>query len=318
MREPDLRKCAIIGCGFVGSASAFALMEKGVFSEIVLIDVNKAKAEGEALDISAGVPFGGSVNIYAGGYDDLADAAVAVITAGANQKPGESRLDLVRKNLDIFKGIVPEIAKRNFNGVVLVVANPVDILTCATAQMLDLPRGQVMGSGTVLDTARLKYAIGQYLGVDSHSVHAFIVGEHGDSEVPVWSSANVSGVPLFDFAKLRVSGDYEAETKRLADEVKNSAEKIIEKKGATYYGIGMSVQRICQCIVRDERAILPVSCPLNGAYEFEGISMSMPGIVGAHGLEAYVDISLDKEEYDALKKSADTLKGVLDDLGIQC
>lgn len=318
MGSVDLRKAAVIGCGYVGATCAFALMQAGTFSEIVLIDSNNDRAEGEALDISAGVPFGDSGNIYAGSYDDIADASVVVITAGANQKPGESRLDLVKRNLAILESITPNIAKSGFSGVVLMVANPVDILTCATARMLELPRGRVLGTGTVLDTARLKYAVGQYLGVDSRSVHAFIIGEHGDSEVPVWSSANVSGVPLADFARLRGQEDYDAITAKLARQVRDSAQAIITKKGATYYGIAMSVNRVCQCIVRDERSILPVSGPMDGAYGLEGVALSMPAIVGANGLECHVNISLDQSEIDKLNASVVTLRGVLESLGLHC
>ena len=191
------RKVAVIGCGFVGAASAFSLMQSGLFSEMVLLDANRDKAEGEALDIAHGIPFARQMKIYAGDYDDIMDASIIVITAGANQKPEETRLDLVHKNVAIFKSIIPEIAKRNYEGVLLIVANPVDILTHVALKLSGLPENRVLGSGTVLDTARLKYKLGEHLNVDSRSVHAFIVGEHGDSEVAVWSSATVSGIADF-------------------------------------------------------------------------------------------------------------------------
>ena len=203
MNNVNIRKAAIIGCGFVGSASAFALMQSGLFSEMVLIDADRQKAEGEALDISHGLPFAKPMQIYAGDYDDIADANVVIVTAGAGQKPGETRLDLVKKNVAIFGKIIPEIAKRDFGGILLVVANPVDILTYTAAKLSGLPENRVFGSGTVLDTARLKYILGEHLGVDSRSVHAFILGEHGDSEIAAWSSANVSGIPLHDFCEMR-------------------------------------------------------------------------------------------------------------------
>ena len=186
MAELNIRKAAIIGCGFVGSASAFALMESGLFSEIVLIDADKNKAEGEALDISHGLPFAKPMQIYAGDYENLADAAVIIVTAGAGQKPGETRLDLVKKNVGIFKSIIPQIVKYNKDGILLIVANPVDILTYTAAKLSGLPSNRVFGSGTVLDTARLKYLLGEHLGVDNRSVHAFIIGEHGDSEIAAW------------------------------------------------------------------------------------------------------------------------------------
>ena len=194
MAEINSRKTAIIGCGFVGSASAFALMESGIFSEMVLIDADRKKAEGEALDISHGLPFAKPMQIYAGGYEDISDAAVIIVTAGAGQKPGETRLDLVKKNVGIFKSIIPEIVKYNTEGILLIVANPVDILTYTAAKLSGFPSNRVFGSGTVLDTARLKYLLGEHLSVDNRSVHAFIIGEHGDSEIAAWSSANVSGI----------------------------------------------------------------------------------------------------------------------------
>ena len=191
-----LQKAAIVGCGFVGASIAFALMQDGIFSELVLIDANRDKAEGEAMDLSHGLPFARPMDIRAGGYDDVADCALVIITAGAGQKPGETRLDLVHKNVEILRGIVPEIAKRNREAILLVVSNPVDVLTWAAWKLSGYPANRVLGSGTVLDTARLKYLLGERLGVDSRSVHAFIIGEHGDSELAVWSGANVSGISL--------------------------------------------------------------------------------------------------------------------------
>ena len=190
------RKAAVIGCGFVGSATAFTLMQSKLFSELVLLDVNREKADGEAMDISHGVPFAAPMKIYAGDYDDVADAAIIIVTAGANQKPDETRLDLVHRNVEIYKSIIPEIASRNFGGILLIVSNPVDILTYVALRLSGLPENRVIGSGTVLDTARMKYALGEHLRVDSRSVHSYIVGEHGDSEIAVLSSTNISGIPL--------------------------------------------------------------------------------------------------------------------------
>ena len=202
-QKVNLRKVAVIGCGFVGSSSAFCLMQSGLFSEMVLLDVNKDRAEGEALDIAHGVPLTRPMKIYAGDYDDIVDAAIIVITAGANQKPGETRLDLVKKNVEIFKTIIPEISNRHCMGILLVVSNPVDILTYAALKISGFPKSRVIGSGTVLDTSRLKHLLGEHLGVDSRSVHAFIIGEHGDSEIAAFSSANVSGIPVHEFCELR-------------------------------------------------------------------------------------------------------------------
>ena len=286
----------MIGCGFVGSASVFALMQSGLFTEIVLIDADKNKAEGEAMDISHGIPFASPMKIYAGDYDDVADAAIVVISAGAGQKPGETRLDLVNKNVAIFKSIIPEIAKRNFAGIMLVVANPVDILTQVAIKLSGLPENRVIGSGTVLDSARLRYKL----------------GEHGDSEVVAWSSANVSGVPLSEMCEMRGHYKHKENTAEIATAVKNSAYEIINKKHATYYGIAMSVKRICEVIMRDEKSILPVSHMIHGVYDIDGVSLSMPAIVGADGIESDIPINLSGEEALKLKESADSLKKIIE------
>lgn len=308
------RKAVMIGCGFVGSASVFALMQSGLFTEIVLIDADKNKAEGEAMDISHGIPFARQMKIYAGDYDDVSDAGIIIISAGAGQKPGETRLDLVHKNVNIFKSIIPEIAKRDFGGILLVVANPVDILTQVAIKLSGLPEERVIGSGTVLDTARLKYALGEHLSVDSRSVHAFIVGEHGDSEVVAWSSANVSGVKIPKFCEMRGHYKHRENADEIAQNVKNSAYEIINRKHATYYGVAMAVKRICEAIIRDEKTVLPVSHMMHGAYGIEGVVISMPAIVGADGLETDVPIELNGEEALKLKESADALKEIVDSL----
>ncbi len=315
-RNVDVQKVAIIGCGFVGSSAAFALMESGMFSEIVLIDADHNKADGEAIDISHGVPFVKPMKIYAGTYDDIVDAAVIVITAGAAQKPGETRLDLVKKNVGIFKSIIPEIKSRNCEGVILVVANPVDILTYVAQKLSGFPENRVIGSGTVLDTARLKSRLGDHLNVDSRSVHAFIIGEHGDSELAAWSSATVSGVPLSTFCEMRGHFNHEESEANIQEMVKNSAYEIIEKKHATYYGIAMAVRRICAAIIGDEKAILPVSSTMKGEYGIYGISLSMPAIVGENGVEEKIPISLDEDEIAKLKESAEQLKKIAGELDL--
>ena len=253
------------------------------------------------------------MKIYAGDYDDLMDCSILVITAGAGQKPGETRLDLVKKNVGIFKSIIPEIAKRNYEGILLIVANPVDILTYAAVKLSGFPENRVFGSGTVLDTARLKYLLGEHLSIDNRSVHAFIIGEHGDSEIAAWSSANVSGIPLNDFCELRGHIEHDESMSRIAENVKNSAYEIIEKKKATYYGIAMSVRRICEAIIRDEKSILPVSSMQHGEYGIHDVSLSVPAIVGRGGVERVVPIELSPEEKEALQASADTLKRVIAD-----
>lgn len=312
----NYRKAVMVGCGFVGSASVFSLMQSGLFSEIAMIDADESKAEGEAMDISHGIPFARQMQVYAGSYDDVKDAGIVIVTAGANQKPGETRLDLVNKNVGIFKQIIPEIVKRNFDGILLIVANPVDILTHVAQKLSGLPENQVIGSGTVLDTGRLKYNLGQHLDVDSRSVHAFIIGEHGDSEIAAWSSANVSGIPLNDFCEMRGHYQHEESMRRIAEEVKNSAYEIIQRKHATYFGVAMAVRRICEVIVRDEKSIIPVSTAMHGEYGIDGVVLSMPCIVGKNGIENKVPIRLSEEEIHSLQESGNVLKGILDGLDL--
>lgn len=286
-------------------------MQSGMFTEMVLIDADRARAEGEALDISHGLPFAKPMKIYAGDYSNLKDAGLIIITAGANQKPGETRLDLVKKNIAIFKSIIPEIKKIDYKGILLIVANPVDILTTVAIKLSGFPANRVFGSGTVLDTARLKYNLGQHLDVDSRSVHAFIIGEHGDSEIAAWSCANVSGIKLNKFCEMRGFFKHEEAMKRIADEVKNSAYEIIKRKRATYYGIAMAVRRICEAIVRDEKSILPISSLMKGQYGISGIALSMPAIVGKNGVETHVPFEINEQEAADLQKSAKTLQEVL-------
>lgn len=307
------RKAVIIGCGLVGSATAFSLMESGLFEELALIDSDYKKAEGEALDISHGVPFSRPIKIYAGNYDEIKDSDIVIITAGANQKDGETRIDLVKKNIQIFKSIIPEIKKRRYQGILLIVANPVDILTYVAAKLSGVSKNKVIGSGTVLDTARLKYEIGRHLDVDSRSVHAFIIGEHGDSEIAVWSSANVSGIPLNKFCEIRGHFNHEDTADKIANDVKNSAYEIISMKKATNYGIAMSVKRICEAIVRNEKSIMPVSTLLNGEYNLKNVSLSIPSIVGKNGVETIIPISLNEKETEQLKLSYEKLKKIIEE-----
>jgi L-lactate dehydrogenase len=307
----NLQKAVMIGCGFVGAASVFALMQSGLFSEIAMIDADMEKAEGEAMDISHGIPFARQMKIYAGTYDDVTDAGIVIITAGANQKPGETRLDLVNKNVGIFKSIIPEIISRNFDGILLVVANPVDILTRVAQKLSGLPENRVIGSGTVLDTGRLKYRLSEHLNVDSKSIHAFIIGEHGDSEIVAWSSANVSGVPLSNFCEMRGHFEHREAENEIAENVKNSAYDIIQRKRATYFGVAMAVKRICEVIVRNEKAILPISTAMHGEHGIEDIVLSMPCVVGSSGIENQIPIVMSDEEIARLQESAKILKEIL-------
>ena len=307
----DPRKAAIIGCGAVGASIAFRFLQQGLFSKLVLLDVNREKAEGEAMDLSDGLPYGASMEITAGDYDDVADCALIVITAGANQKPGETRLDLVGRNAAILGGILDAITARDFGGILLIVSNPVDVLTYVAWKRSGYPRHRVIGSGTVLDTGRLKQLLGEELGVDSRNVHAFIVGEHGDSELAVWSGANVSGLDLEHFCRERGKPLDSGRMDRLYRQVRDSAYEIIGRKGATCYGIAMAVGRIAACIVRDEHAVLPVSVCLEGEYGMDGLALSVPAIVGRNGLEEILEIPMSLEEHQALTNGAAGLLEVI-------
>lgn len=307
------RKVAVIGCGFVGSSSAFALMQSGLFSEMVLIDADTKRAEGEAMDISHGISFARPMQIYAGNYDDITDAAIIVITAGANQKPDETRLDLIKKNAAIMKSIVDEIKKRDFGGILLIVSNPVDILTLIALKESGYPSNRVIGSGTVLDTGRFKYLLGEHLDVDSRSVHAFIIGEHGDSELAAWSNARIGGLKVNDFCELRGHFNHEQSMKKIFEDVRNSAYEIIERKHATYYGIAMAVKRICEAIVRNEKSILPVSSLMTGEYGLNDVVLSIPAVVSETGVQKVIPIELNDEELTKLKDSANILKDIAKD-----
>ena len=312
----NVRKAAIIGCGFVGSSIAFSLMQRGLYSELVLIDADRDKAAGEAMDLSHGLPYAAPMQIHAGTYDETTDCSMVILAAGASQKPGETRLDLIGRNIDILRRILPELTGRGFQGILLVVSNPVDVLTYAAWRLSGLPASRVFGSGTVLDTARLKYLLGQELGVDSRNVHAAILGEHGDSELAVWSGANVSGISLDHFCELRGYYEHDKADEWLQREVRDSAYEIIRRKGATYYGIAMAVTRIAECVVRDERAMLPVSVLLQGQYGLDGLCLSIPAIVGRNGVESVLEIPLDPGERQALLASGARLKEVIRDAGL--
>ena len=304
-------KVVIIGCGMVGSTIAYTLMNSELYDQIVLIDSDMSRAEGEALDISHGIPFHRPMQIYAGLYEDASDAELIIIAAGGNQSASETRLDLTNRNVDIIRQIIPLIMCHNYSGRLLIVSNPVDILTYVAWKLSGLPREHVIGSGTLLDSARLKYLIGRHIDVDSRSVHAYVIGEHGDSEIAAWSSATISGVPLRLFCSFSGRND-DTEQK-----VRNLAYEIIKKKHATYYGIGAAVNRICEAISRDEQSVLPVSGVLEGEYDINDVAISVPRIVGADGIEGYVPLQLNIDEYDALLESANMLKKILHKLGFQ-
>ena len=310
----NMQKCGVIGVGFVGATCAYTLAVSGLFSEVVLVDMNHKKAEGEAADINHGVSFAKPCFVRAGAYADLAECGLIIIAAGANQKPGETRIELLSRNRIILSSIMEQLTAVNKDAVLLIVSNPVDVLTCMAQQLSGLPAGHVIGSGTVLDTARLKYLVGQKLGVDSRNVHAFIIGEHGDSELAVWSSANISGVDLDDYCRITGVTDPAAMLHQIYANVRDAAYAIIESKGATYYGIGMAVRRIAEAIVRDEHSVLPVSSMIQGHYGVDGICLGLPSIVGKNGVEAVLDIPLSTEELGRLQNSAQKMKALIEQL----
>lgn len=312
----DLRKCAVIGCGNVGATTAFSLMKSGLFSEIVLIDINRERALGEAADLNHAMPFLSPARIFAGDYRDLSDAGLIILAAGAAQKPGETRIDLVRKNTSIFALILEEVCRYNSEAILLVVTNPVDILTEVTRRLSAFPAERVIGSGTVLDTARLKYNLGARLGVDYRQVHAFIIGEHGDTELPVYSSANISGIDLAHFCGRGCEECGEVELQDIFTEVRDAAYRIIAAKGATYYAVAEAVLRIVTAIVRDESAILPVSVALNGEYGQSGLCLSVPAVIGRGGVKKVLEIPLSEEERTRLGDSAAKMREVLDTLSL--
>lgn len=311
MQNTNIRKCAIIGCGNVGATTAYSLVLDRTFSEIVLIDINSKKAAGEAADLNHGLPFIAPMSIYAGDYSDLSDASIIIITAGANQRPGQSRTDLVRENVKIFSTIVENIIKYNTDAILLVVTNPVDILTYVTWKQSGFPADRVIGSGTVLDTARLKYLAGQYLEVDNRNIHSFIIGEHGDSELAVWSCATVSGIPLKEFCRSSCLNCGMEKLHEMYNDVKNSAYDIIEAKGATYYAIAEAVRRIVDAIVHDEDSVLPVSSLINDHYGLNDVCLGVPSVVGRTGIKRILDLPLDEAEYKALHESASKMKEII-------
>lgn len=309
------RKVAIVGAGQVGTTFAFALMMSGLASNIVLIDQNAALAEGHAMDLSHGLPFAQPTTIYAGTHADCQDANVVVITAGAAQKPGETRLDLVRKNTAIFKDLIPKIVEHDPK-ILLIVSNPVDVLTYVALKVSGYPAGRVIGSGTSLDTARFRSLLSQHCQVDARNVHAYIIGEHGDSEVPVWSQVNIGGVFFKDFCPICQKRCDENEKAEIFFEVKNAAYEIIEKKGYTNFGIGLALLRIVGAILRDENSVLTISTLIEDYYGIQDVCLSIPVIVGSGGVLRHLHLNLDETEIKELKASAGVLKSVIDQLNL--
>jgi L-lactate dehydrogenase len=310
-------RVAVVGLGNVGASFAYSLLLSGLAAEIVLIDLNHAKAEGEAMDLNHAVPFAKPTRIWAGTYEDCAGAAVTVIAAGANQKPGETRLDLVHKNAKIFSAIVPEIVKHNPNGIILVATNPVDVLTYVSYKISGLPAERVIGSGTILDTARFRYLLSQHFGVDARSVHAFIVGEHGDTEVPVWSMANIAGMRLADYCEAHQIKCDQTDLDEIFRQTRDAAYEIIQRKGATYYAVAAGLMRIVEAILRDQSTVLSVSSLVSGQFGLNDVCLSLPTVVSHRGIERVLQLILSEDERVLLEKSASVLKSTIDLLGVK-
>ncbi|RSD27442.1 L-lactate dehydrogenase [Mesobacillus subterraneus] len=307
-----VNRVVLVGTGFVGSSYAFAMVNQGVAEELVLVDLNKEKSEGDAMDLNHGMAFAPSqTKIWFGSYADCQDADLVVLCAGANQKPGETRLDLVEKNTKIFKSIVDEVMASGFDGIFLVATNPVDILTYAVWKFSGLPKERVIGSGTILDTARFRFLLGDYFKVDTRNVHAYIIGEHGDTELPVWSHADIGGKPIAKMMKDRE--DYKNDDlEDIFTNVRDAAYHIIQRKGATYYGIAMGLVRLTKAILQDENSILTVSAHLNGEYGHEDIYIGVPAVVNRSGIREIVELSLDEEEQKKFDHSVEVLRKVME------
>ncbi|MGC8800453.1 MAG: L-lactate dehydrogenase [Chloroflexus sp.] len=304
-------KVGVVGTGMVGTSFAYALMQRSLAGELVLIDIDRARAEGEAMDLNHGLPFVRPMRIYAGDYTDLADADLIVIAAGANQRPGETRLDLLGRNAAIFREMIPAILAANHDGIIVVATNPVDILTTIAAQIAGSDANRVIGSGTILDTARFRYLLGQHYGVDPRSVHAYIVGEHGDSELALWSLANIAGVRLVDFVGANGQGYDQAALDAILEQTRNAAYEIIKRKRATYYAIGLGLLAIAEAVLRDQHTVMTVSSLMTGQYGVTDIAISLPTIVGRDGAEEVLNLPLSDHEVALFQRSANLLKEYL-------
>ena len=310
-------KVTIVGAGYVGSTIAYAIMNRGFTSRISLVDINEKKAEGEAMDLNHGAAFVKPVKVRSGGYEECKDSDVVVITAGANQKPGQSRLDLIHENTEVFKNIIPRVKENTSDVILLIVTNPVDILTYVAKELSGFPGGRVLGSGTVLDTSRLRYLIGDHCRVDPSNVHGYVIGEHGDREVITWSLTNFGGVPFDKYCKTcEKRCDRQEFKKSVEKSVKNAAYEVIDRKGATNYAVGLAVAEILEAILRDERTMLTVTSNLNGQYGLSDVALGLPSVVGADGVEKVLTHDLSSEEENDLIESGKTLKKIGQDLDL--
>lgn len=316
----DLRpKVSIIGCGNVGMRYAYALMLKGGVRQIVLVDLDKKRLEGEVMDLSHGAPYISPVEIIAGDYSHIKNSDLVVITAGRKQKPGQTRLDLAKDNVELYRKIIPEIVEYASSAILLIVSNPVDVLSYAAYKFSSKPREKVIGSGTVLDTARFRFLLSKHCNVDPRNIHAYILGEHGDSEFPVWSRAMIGGVLFKDYCyicKKSATCQHDKELNKVFTEVKDSAYEIIERKQETSYGIGLALVRITQAIINDENAILPVSSLVEDYLGINDVYLSLPAVINKEGVREVLQIELNLQEKQAFKNSADAIKKVIRETGL--
>ena len=309
-------KIAIVGAGFVGTSFAYSLLIRGLVSQIVLIDINKERAEGEAMDLSHGLPFAHPVKMWAGDYSDCKDADVVLIAVDKGAKIKKSRLELAQGNFEIFRETIPSITRYNKQCILLVVSNPLDVMTYAALKLSGFPKSRVIGSGTVLDTARLRYLLSQHLQIDARNVHAYIIGEHGDSEVPVWSLANVAGIRLKDYCSIG-NLPYDCELlNELFLKVRNAAYEIIKRKERTNYGVGLSLTKIVESIIRNENSVLTVSCLLENYHGVSDVCLSVPAILNRDGIGRIIELPLDEKEIEEFQKSAGIIKKINDSLGL--
>ncbi len=303
------RKVVVVGAGDVGSTFAYALAQHGMADEIALIDVNQELVKGQVLDLAHGLFFFPSIDIHVGEKKDYADAQVIVITAGTSQRSGETRLDLLQRNASIIENIIDDIVAQDSQAVIIVVSNPVDVLTYIAQKRADWPRGRIIGSGTVLDSARFRYLLSQHCGIDVHNVHAYILGEHGDSEFAPWSMVHFAGVPIQKYCPIcGKCADWEKERSEIVEKVRNSAYHIIDYKGATYFAVGLALVRIVGAILRNQNSVLTVSTVLEGEYGLAGVSLSVPCVVEQRGVERVIEAPLSSEALQALSDSADVLR----------
>ncbi len=308
-------RVAVVGAGHVGATFAYTLLMSGLASDIILIDADRKRAEGEAMDLNHAVPLSQPARVWVGDYKDCAGATVTVISAGASQRPGETRLDLAARNSDIFRQIIPQVVKNNPDGIILVATNPVDVLSYASWKISGLPKNQVFGSGTILDTARFRYLLSKYFEVDPRSVHAYIIGEHGDSEVPVWSHANIAGMRFPVFCEQMGKGCDNEALNLIYEQTRDAAYQIIERKGATYYAVATGLIRIVEAILRDQATVLSVSSLIENYYDINDVFLSLPTVIDRGGVERILRLKLDEKEITGLQNSAAVLQNLARKLG---